>query len=341
MKTPQISIVIPCYNRPEPLKYTLRSVERAADGVAGGVEIVMVDDGSEPPITEQLAGFECRVPTVHVRQTNQGLITAKQAGLGKAAGAYVLFLDSDDLIDPSKLGLQVAAMEHSSADVSYADMAIATLGPNYTVAQFSPGTVLPEAADPAEFYVKVQPAPHNPIYRTAYLKRALATPILPIARAMDSSGEIWMYLNLCTTPARIVKVNAFLTAPGPHDHARLSNHWEKLGAASLLMMETFMRQCPPTEASAFARQCVGEMAFHTWRGLPKGFNRDFESRILNVWKDAPKGPLARLGAPGFARLSRFVGPQLAAAAIKRIRAKPYDSVRTLDAAGYAKLFGGK
>ena len=339
MDYPTISVVVPCYNRPEPLKYTLRSVARAAAEYPGSVELVMVDDGSEPPIVDQLGGFDFGLRPVVLRQKNQGLITAKQSGLAKATGKYVLFLDSDDLIHPSKLRLQVKAMEEAGADVSYADMATAELGAGHQVAAYSPASRLRAESNPAEFYIKVQPAPHNPVYRTAYLGSALATPLLPISRSMDSSGEIWMYLNLCIYPARIVKVDASLTAPGPHEHARLSNHWEKLGCASLIMMETFMERCPQTESTALARQCVGEMAFHTWRGLPRGFNRDFEDRMLRIWKGAPKGPLSRIGAPGFARLARYFGPLPVAWVIKALRAKPYSSVRTLDAEGYAKLFG--
>jgi len=157
-------------------------------------------------------------------------------------------------------------------------------------------------------------------------------------RAMDPSGDVWLYYNLAVFPARIVKADGPLSAPGPHGEDRYSRHWENLGVASLLIMEAFMRACPRTGATAAARQVVGEAAFRAWRRLPRGFHDGFARRMLNIFREAPRGEPAKLGTPAFARLARLVGPMSAARLLRAWRAQPYSRVRTLSVEAYNRLF---
>ena len=335
---PMLSVVIPAYNRVEPLKYTLRSVARAASALGASVEVLLVDDGSIPPISEQLKDFESGMAVTYIRQANQGSIVARLTGLAASRAAFVLFLDSDDLVHPDKFVRQLGLMRETEADVSYADIGAATLGTSYDVARFDLAESLEEVSDPAQFYLRVQTAPHSPIYRRSYLLQALTPPLIPTARAMDPSGDVWLYYNLVVFPARIVKVQGPLSAAGPHEEDRYSRHWEYLGLASLKIMETFMLACPPTNATAAARQAVGEAAFRAWRRLPRGFHDGFARRMLRIHQQAPRGELGRLGTPAFALLARCIGPLATARLLRALRAQPYSRVRTLSVDAYNELF---
>jgi glycosyltransferase involved in cell wall biosynthesis len=334
---PQLSVVIPSFNRPEPLKYTLKSVVRAAVHLSSPVEILLVDDGSIPPMAEQLRDFDAGAVVTHLRQSNQGSIVARLTGLRAAQGEFVLFIDSDDLVHPEKFARQIRAMTDTAADVSYADMAVATLGAGYEITGFEPAETLAKSCDPASFFIEVQPAPHNPIYRRTYLQRALKAPLIPAVRAMDPSGDVWLYYNLSAFPAKIVKIGGPLSASVPHDEDRYSRHWEKLGFAALQIMERFMRDCPKTRDTIAARRAVGEAAFRTWRGLPRDFNDGFARRMLSVYRQSPRGPSDRLGAASFARLAGLIGPVMAGRLIRRFHARPYSETRTLSAAEYDRL----
>jgi glycosyltransferase involved in cell wall biosynthesis len=335
----KLSVVIPAFNRPEPLKYTLRSVDRAAAALGAQVEVVLVDDGSVPPVTEQLAGFGMGTPMSTQRQENQGSIAARLNGLGAARGEFVLFLDSDDLVHPGKFASQIAAMRESAADVSYADMALAEPAPGHEIARYTPADVLAAADDPATLFIEIQPAPHNPIYRRDYLLRALAPPLVPRTRSMDPSGDVWLFYNLAVRPARIVKVAGPFSAPGPHSEDRYSRHWERLGVAALLVMEAFDRACPRSADTVEARRAVGEAAFRTWRGLPRGFDRGFARRMLRIYRRAPHGDAGKLGTPSFARIARVIGPVAAGLLLRAVRARPYESVRTLPDEALGRLLG--
>jgi glycosyl transferase family 2 len=334
-----LSVIIPGYNRVAPLRFTLRSVAHAAARLGTPVEILLVDDGSSPPLEDQLRQFEAGAAVSHLTQTNQGSIVARQTGLRAANGEFVQFLDSDDVVHPEKFVRQIDAMRRNGADVSYADMAVATLGANDEVARFEPAEVLAEALDSSRLFIELQPAPHNPVYRRSYLQRALANPLIKAERSMDPSGDVWMYYNIATYPAKIVKVAGALCAPGPHEEDRFSRHWEKLGVAALQIMEAFMGACPDTPESNAARRAVGEAAFRSWRGLPRDFSSEFVRRMLGVYTSSPTCRNDRLGTPTFSRLATLVGPVNAGRLIRMLRARPYSEVRTLSSAEYDQLFG--
>jgi hypothetical protein len=332
-----VSIIIPAFNRVAPLKQTLLSAAAALQAFGQKGEILLVDDGSMPSLQEQLAGFDAGWPVTFLRQSNQGSIIARQTGLSAAQGEWILFLDSDDLVPPEKFTAQLGSLTAASSfDVIYADMARVNVS-NGGIPRFDPAETLARTDDPAELFLTVQPAPHIPIYRRAYLVSSLAIPLVPPERRFDPTGDVWLYYNLCTHPARIGKIDAPLSAAGVHSEDRYSLQWEKLAAAALPLMEAFTAHCPHSEATLRARTIVGERAFLTWRGLPRGFSPSFARRMLALWRQAPRGPLHRLGQKSFQKLARVLGPQNAGRLL-RLRNAPYDRVRTLDAAQYDRLF---
>jgi len=99
---PTVSVVIPTYNRAWVLKRAIDSV--LAQGYRD-FEILVVDDGS----TDSTQGIlESYHQICVVRQDHLGVSAARNAGIARAAGRLITFLDSDDLWLPGKLSDQVA-----------------------------------------------------------------------------------------------------------------------------------------------------------------------------------------------------------------------------------------
>jgi glycosyltransferase involved in cell wall biosynthesis len=108
-----VSVVIPTRNRPDILAARALRTALAQEGVA--IEVLIVDDGSEPPV--QVA-IETRVSVLR-HTASRGVAAARNSGLLAARGEWVAFLDDDDLWSPFKLRKQLAALERGG-DFCYA-----------------------------------------------------------------------------------------------------------------------------------------------------------------------------------------------------------------------------
>lgn len=336
MTPPDLSVIIPVYNRGDLIRYTLESVRRASAGLA--VEVIIVDDGSTFPAAESIAqlGYQ---PDRIIRQDNQGLLFARLAGLQHATGEHVLFLDSDDLVGPEKFRLQLAAMRAANAEISYSDQAHTILEGDYDALVVDPHGPLKDTSDPAEFFIQVQPAPHSPIFRTDYIRHVVETAYFPPSPLYNAVAEIWFYQNAAPRPGRVIRVPGPHTIIGGHSGTRLTNHWERLGVASLAVMEAFARSCPDdTPETRYARRLIGEVAFQSWRKLPLDFSAEFMARELALSRRLlPSPQLSDLGGRGFQLLARLFGLERAARLLKRIQTEPYKKIRTLDDAEFMKI----
>lgn len=90
----KISVVIPSYNS---IKYLSQCVESVLSQTFKDYEIILVDDGSTDGSEKLCDDYESRYPFISViHQENAGASAARNAGLKKASGEYVHFIDSDD-----------------------------------------------------------------------------------------------------------------------------------------------------------------------------------------------------------------------------------------------------
>jgi len=98
---PHVSCIIPVFNGERYLAETLDSVFAQTHD---DVEVIVADDGS----TDRSAEIARGRGTIVVQQPNAGHAAARNLGLSVASGAFVAFLDADDLWHPEKLARQLA-----------------------------------------------------------------------------------------------------------------------------------------------------------------------------------------------------------------------------------------
>ncbi|MCT9930237.1 glycosyltransferase [Planotetraspora sp. A-T 1434] len=101
-----VTVVIPLHDQGRYVRDAVESVRRSDHP---DVEILVVDDGSTDP--ETIRAFDSLHGVTKVRQANAGLPAARNAGVEKAAGRYIVPLDADDLLPSGFIGSAVRAME--------------------------------------------------------------------------------------------------------------------------------------------------------------------------------------------------------------------------------------
>jgi glycosyltransferase involved in cell wall biosynthesis len=100
-----VSVIVPAFNRPVQLRRALRSVI-AQD--YRDIEVIVVDDRSEPPVALDLDDGRLRLIRA---ERNGGPAAARNLGIAAAQGEVIAFLDSDDAWLPGKLRTQVEVLQ--------------------------------------------------------------------------------------------------------------------------------------------------------------------------------------------------------------------------------------
>lgn len=108
---PLVSAIIPAYNGVS--RYLQQAIESVLAQRYQEVELIVVDDAS----TDETAGLVLRFPQARYfrRAENAGQAASRNDGARLAKGAYLAFLDQDDLWEPSMLEETVAVLEADPA----------------------------------------------------------------------------------------------------------------------------------------------------------------------------------------------------------------------------------
>lgn len=101
-----VSIIIPCYNN---ARYVGQTLESALSQTYPHVEVIVVDDGSTDESAVKILKYKNQI--TFIQQPNRGAPVARNNGLAVAKGAYIKFLDADDILLPESIERQVRQIE--------------------------------------------------------------------------------------------------------------------------------------------------------------------------------------------------------------------------------------
>ena len=90
----EFSIIIPTYNRSEPLKQCLQSIANL-DYPCDRFEVIVVDDGSNVALEPVVTTFQEQIDITLLRQENAGPAAARNRGAAQAQGQFLAFTDDD------------------------------------------------------------------------------------------------------------------------------------------------------------------------------------------------------------------------------------------------------
>ena len=111
--TPLVSIVIANFNYG---RFLGEAIESALAQTHPRLEVLVVDDGSTDDSRDVAARYSVRL----LEQENAGVARARNRGANEARGELVVFLDADDVLEPSFVERCWSALATAPADVAYA-----------------------------------------------------------------------------------------------------------------------------------------------------------------------------------------------------------------------------
>lgn len=117
-----ISVIVPIFKVEQ---FLPRCIESICDQNYQNVEIILVNDGSPdqcPQICDAYAKRDSRIRVLH--KENGGLSDARNAGIERARGDYLCFVDSDDYIQPTMLEHMVEEVQKNDVKLVIANLKV-------------------------------------------------------------------------------------------------------------------------------------------------------------------------------------------------------------------------
>lgn len=114
-----VSIIVPVYGVEQ---YISQCIESLIAQSYKNIEIILVDDGSKDRsgiICEEYAANDRRITVLH--KQNGGLTSARNYGLERATGDWIMHVDGDDWIEPDAIEILLKKANETNADIVFAD----------------------------------------------------------------------------------------------------------------------------------------------------------------------------------------------------------------------------
>ena len=129
LKTPSVlvSVIVPTYRRSEQL---FRALTSLADQTYKNIEVIVINDNENKCWTDEVRRIIDQIlvsyPSLQihliVNHVNKGSAETRNIGIRAASGAYITFLDDDDVYLPDKIERQLCEMLASNADYGITDL---------------------------------------------------------------------------------------------------------------------------------------------------------------------------------------------------------------------------
>ena len=114
----KVSVIMPVYNAEDYLRPAIDSV---LDSTLREIELICIDDGSTDRSLDIIKEYQKNDPRVRIiTENNAGPSLARNKGLARSRGEYVIFLDADDFFEPTMLEKLYQLSEEKALDIAIA-----------------------------------------------------------------------------------------------------------------------------------------------------------------------------------------------------------------------------
>lgn len=156
---PLVTVILPAYNA---APFLAEAIESITTQTYENLQIVVVDDGSTdstPQICREAANADRRIEIVTRR--NGGLSAARNSGLDRCRGRYVMFCDADDRLYPAAVSTLIKGVE--SAPIAVGQYVEAVEMPAVSACETNPEFITIQAGEALEATLYQQPWAHNSV----------------------------------------------------------------------------------------------------------------------------------------------------------------------------------
>ena len=110
----KVSVIVPVYNVE---KFINRCVDSILSQTFKDFELILINDGSKDKSLEIIEKYRVDKRVRIFTQKNQGPAVARNFGISVAKGSYIMFIDSDDYIDPDYIETYYNKIKNCHYDV--------------------------------------------------------------------------------------------------------------------------------------------------------------------------------------------------------------------------------
>ena len=257
---PFFSVVIPTHNRSALLAQAIQSV---LSQTFTDFELIVVDDHSTDETQKQLAHYDDPRLTYFLNDHSRGGAGARNAGIARAQGHWIAFLDDDDVWLPQKLAQQYQKIMSVSAEVGL-------IYTGYATYDFQRNQILAKVYPEKEGWILQDLLYKNWI--TGFCGVAVRTDLLKKVGGLDEQlpalQDIDLYVRVAEHAA-IAYVNAILVYLRKGHTDRISTNWDAKLAGFELFIDKFAALLAQNPA---ARQQMNSRLF-VYALLARRFNK--------------------------------------------------------------------
>jgi glycosyltransferase involved in cell wall biosynthesis len=281
-KAPLVSVIIPTHDRKDFLAQAIRSV---LEQTYQDFELIVVDDASADGTADYLTSLtDARLRLFRHDQVSGGA-AARNTGIRAARGKYIAFLDDDDRWAPTKLAMQVAALEGQTAyAVAYSNWVY--VDPD--------GQLLSRGAPPQRFlsgniYHQVllercafESLETTLIRRECFDEVGLLDPELPMAHDRELIIRLARRFRILGMPERLTLITK-------HSGPRLRGRpWSEKKVYLEKVLHRALEDANGTLSDSMRRRMIGTHCYFVGRGLLS--DRDFAGARQHFWKAIRANP---------------------------------------------------
>ncbi len=304
---PLISIIIPVY-KVEP--YLQRCVESVIHQTYFNLEIILVDDGSPDrcgQICDHYAKQDNRVRVIH--QENQGVSSARNAGMDIMTGEYCFFVDSDDYIDLRSVAILLDRAESTQADLVIGNTVIAL--DNHKILSNPPfvRTQLSKEGftqTPVKYEYLYDPGYGVPVWNKLYQNRFLQKHQLRFDEQLPFGEDMVFAVRCLARQPTIHLVNQYTYYYCANASSLSQSHKQKMVEQSALVLESIRSDLEPLHQIERNQDLLAFVAF----GLVQQITRNIMIHSRKKYRDIRTAMI------------QFIQSEIVARAIEKIAKEP-------------------